>query len=117
MHVSRTILSAAAIAVFCCAAARAEPRVEVVAARSTVLRAPILNSEGVRGVVCRDAFTSVRARYVRAERFDERGGLVETASAAIRGLPGYRGGCGVFAFESFPVGQDETVRLTVAASR
>lgn len=67
----------------------------------------------VRGAICRRAFASVRPRHVRLDRIAADGALLRSRTTPIRGLPGYRGGCGFYAFHDAPLRDGETLRIAV----
>lgn len=82
-----------------------------------VLQAQLLGQNEVRGSVCRRAFATPPPRYVRMERLSADGALVDAQVARIRGMPGYRGGCGFFSFEASSLGPGDRVRLAASRGR
>jgi len=64
------------------------------------IRAPHVAQTGdvvnVSGTVCRRAFAAAQPRAVEVEFVDPSGAVVDTQTANIRGVYGYRGGCGFY---------------------
>lgn len=76
-------------------------RVERVQGPGFTIRAPEIAREGetvsVRGAVCRRAFAAAQPRFVRVDFVTADGAVRDSAIAAVRGVHGYRGGCGFYA--------------------
>lgn len=100
------------------APAWAEPtlRIETSQGVGFTMNRPITEFVGdrirVSGSVCRRAFAAGQPRYVRLERRSFNGAVIATRSARIRGLPGYRGGCGFYAFIEPILADREFARLS-----
>lgn len=71
----------------------------------------------ISGSICRRAFAAGEPRYVRVERRSAAGELIATRSARIRGMPGYRGGCGFYALLEPALAHGEIARLSVRQGR
>lgn len=91
-------------------------RVETASALGFTMGAPAAEAEGgqlvLSGSVCRRAFTAGAPRFVRVDRYAEDGALLSSHHAPIRGMPGYRGGCGFYVVSAPALGPDETVRVS-----
>lgn len=65
----------------------------------------------VQGSLCRRAFATPPPRYVRLQRFGADGAALDERIMRVRGMPGYRGGCGFFSFKAAPLGEGQRARL------
>lgn len=71
----------------------------------------------VSGAVCRRAFSAGVPRYVRVDRYTADGDFLSSHEGMIRGMPGYRGGCGFYVVSVPALGADETARVSAVRWR
>lgn len=113
----------ALFAICAASSAHADERVRVAteSAAGFTMAAPEADVAGgrlvVSGSVCRRAFAGGAPRYVRVDRYAADGAFLSSHDSPIRGMPGYRGGCGFYAVSAPALGPDETVRVSAVRWR
>lgn len=84
------------------ASAAAEPTIELRHGAAFTIAAPAVerraNAISLHGAACRRAFAQGPPAYIQLQRISGDGDVMSTHHARIRGMPGYRGGCGFYAF-------------------
>ncbi len=99
----------------------AHAEVEVRAMPGVTVREPRFEVTGggtrVSGDVCRTGFTAGRPRFVRLDRIDASGVVIESRWAELSLAPGYRGGCGTYAITSLSLRNGERARLNILRHR
>ena len=92
-------------------------RIETAQGAAFTMNTPVAEAIGdrvrVSGSVCRRAFAAGRPRYVRLEHRTAEGDVIAARSVRIRGLPGYRGGCGFYTLVEPTLPEGDFARLSV----
>ena len=93
-------------------------RVERVQGPGFTIRTPEIARAGetvsVRGAVCRRAFAAAQPRFVRVDFVTAEGQVRNSALAPVRGVHGYRGGCGFYAAEGASTGIGGAILIGLA---
>lgn len=93
-------------------------RVERAHGPGFTIRAPEIAREGetvsVRGAVCRRAFAAAQPRFVRVDFVTVDGVVRDSATVAVRGVHGYRGGCGFYAAHGASPGVGGAIAIDLA---
>jgi len=114
----RVILLLALAAASTASANDAMLRVERQIGAGFTIRAPHVAQAGdvvnVSGAVCRRAFAAAQPRAVEVEFVDLDGAVVDTQTANIRGVYGYRGGCGFYDVAGVNPGAGGAISINLA---
>ncbi len=93
-------------------------RVERAQGPGFTIRAPEIARAGetvsVRGAVCRRAFAAAQPRFVRVDFVTADGLVRDSTTARVRGVHGYRGGCGFYAAHGASPGVGGAVLIELA---
>lgn len=94
---------------------------EVNSMPGVVVRAPqaaILDGRWqLSGLVCRVGFSAGRPRFLRLERVNASGAVIESQQRALLLAPGYRGGCASYSFGLAALAHGDSARLRVMRRR
>jgi len=113
---ARLALKRIAVAAICAAIAGAA-QAEHGATPTLRVRTNEAGASLVEGAVCRPAWAATgRPRYVRIDQIGADGDIVASNVAPIRGLPGYRGGCGFYSARTATIA-GATTRVTLQTTR
>jgi hypothetical protein len=116
---ARLTLKRVAVGAICAALAAGSAHAEPIATPTLHERAAAADAAEsmVEGAVCRRAWAATgRPRYVRIDQIAASGEIVASRLAPIRGMPGYRGGCGFYSARQDVIAGAVT-RVTPQATR